>query len=167
MCDDAENKGDAEPDEYVRREEISKSNLHMAFPDNREISLLKIEELKAELDKRGLNKSGNKSTLVHRLRDAIASEQQSSQAVETDSTFITSPGNGQTSIQGTPNMEDIYSFIEIKVKDVCRLEIENLKSETTSSCSNETIASLREENNLLNGRIQELESRYESVTQEV
>ncbi|XP_067041134.1 leucine zipper protein 1-like [Acropora muricata] len=130
----------------------------MALPDNREISSLKIEELKAELDKRGLKKSGNKSTLVHRLRDAIVSEQQSSQAVESDSTFIASPVNGQTFIQGTPNMEDIYSFIEIKVKDVCRLEIEKLKLEASSSYS------LREENNLLNERIQELESRYESVT---
>ena len=66
----------------------------------------------------------------------------------------------------TPNVEDIYSFIEIKVKDVCRLEIDKLKLEASSSYSNETIASLREENNLLNARIQELESRYESVTQE-
>jgi len=99
----------------------------MALPDNREISSLKIEELKAELDKRGLKKSGNKSTLIHRLRDAIVSEQQSSQPVETDSTFIqASAVNGQTFIQGTPNMEDIYSFTEIKVKDVCRLEIESL-----------------------------------------
>ena len=166
VSDVAGNEGDAEPDENVRKEEIGNSNLHMALPDNREISSLKIEELKAQLDKRGLKKSGNKSTLVHRLRDAIVSEQQSSQAVETDSTFIGSPVNGQTFIQGTPNMEDIYSFIEIKVKDVCRLEIEKLKLEASSSYSNETIASLREENNLLNERIQELESRYESVTQE-
>ena len=128
----------------------------MALPDNREISSLKIEELKAELDKRGLKKSGNKSTLVHRLRDAIVSEQQNSQAIETDSTFIASP----------INVEDIYSYIEIKVKDVCRLEIERLKLEASSSYSNETIASLREENNLLNERIQELESRYESVREE-
>ena len=63
-------------------------------------------------------------------------------------------------------MQDIYSFIEIKVKDVCRLEIEKLKLEASSSYSNETIASLREENGLLNERIQELESRYESVREE-
>ena len=154
VSDDAQNEGDAEPDESVRRAEISKSNQQMAFPDNREISSLKIEELKAELDKRGLKKSGNKSTLVHRLRDAIVSEQQNSQ--ETDSTSIASP----------INVEDIYSFIEIKVKDVCRLEIERLKLEASSSYSNETIASLREENNLLNERIQELEFRYESVREE-
>ena len=107
VSDDAENEGDAEPDESVRRAEISKSNQHMALPDNREISSLKIEELKA-----------------------------------------------------------IYSFIEIKVKYVCRLEIERLKLEASSSYSNETIASLREENNLLNERIQELESRYERVREE-
>ena len=106
---------------------------------------MKIEELKAELDKRGLKKSGNKSTLdlVHRLRDAIVSEQQSSQAIETDSMFIASPVNGQTFIQGTPHVEDIYSFIEIKGKDVCRLEIEKLKLEASSSYSNETIASTK------------------------
>ena len=156
VSDDAENVGDAEPDESVRRAEISKSNQHMALPDNREISSLKIEELKAELDKRGLKKSGNKSTLVHRLRDVIVSEQQNSQAIETDSTFIASP----------ISVEDIYSYIEIKVKDVCRLEIERLKLEARSSYSNETIASLREENNLLNERIQELESRYKSVREE-
>ena len=98
VSDDAENEGDAEPDESVRRAEISKSNQHMALPDNREISSLKIEELKAELDKRGLKKSGNKSTLVHRLRDAIVSEQQNSQAIETDSTFIASPINVEDSI---------------------------------------------------------------------
>ena len=164
--DDAENEGDADLYENVRRAEISKSNLHLALPDNREILSLKIEELKAELDKRGLKKSGNKATLVHRLRDAIISEQHSSQAIETDSTFNESPVNGQTSIQGTPNVQDIYSFIEIKVKDVCRLEIEKLKLEASSSYSNETIASLREENGLLNERIQELESRYESVREE-
>ena len=145
VSDDAENECDAEMDENVRRAEISKSNLHLALHDNREISSLKIEELKAELDKRGLKKSGNKSTLdlVHRLRDAIVSEQQSSQAIETDSMFIASPINGQTFIQGTPHEEDIYSFIEIKVKDVCRLEIEKLKLEASSSYSNKTIASTK------------------------
>ena len=65
VSDVAENEGDAEPDESVRKEEIGNSNLHMAVPDNREISSSKIEELKAQLDKRGLKKSGNKSTLVH------------------------------------------------------------------------------------------------------
>ena len=63
-------------------------------------------------------------------------------------------------------MDDIYSFIEIKVKEVCRLEIENLKQEASASYSNETIASLREENNLLNIRLQELESCNESLREE-
>ena len=57
-------------------------------------------------------------------------------------------------------------LLEIKVKDICRLEIEKLKLEASSSYSNEAIASLREENNLLNERIQELESHYESVREE-
>ena len=32
VSDDAENEADAELDEYVRRSEISKSNLHLALP---------------------------------------------------------------------------------------------------------------------------------------
>ena len=57
---------------------------------------------------------------------------------------IESPANGEDN----PRVDDIYSFIEIKVKEVCRLEIEKLKQEASTSYSNETIASLREENNL-------------------
>ena len=148
---------DAEP----KRAETSKSDLHLALPDNKEISSLKIEELKAELDKRGLKKSGNKCTLVQRLRDAIVSEKLGLQTIETDTTFsqIESPANGQDN----PRVDDIYSFIEIKVKEVCRLEIEKLKQEASTSYSNETIASLREENNLLNIRLQELQSRNDSL----
>ena len=166
VSEDTESK--AEPNENLRRAEISKSDLHMALPDNKEISSLKIEELKAELDKRGLKKSGNKGTLVQRLRDAIVSEKLGSQIIETDTTYsqIESPANGQAFIQDTPRIDDIYSFIEIKVKEVCRLEVEKLKLEASTSYSNETIASLREENNLLNIRLQELESRYESVREE-
>ena len=66
----------------------------------------------------------NKCTLVQRIRDAIVSEKLGSQTIETDTTFsqIESPANGQDN----PRVDDIYSFIEIKVKEVCRLEIENL-----------------------------------------
>ena len=151
---------DAEP----KRAETSKSDLHLALPDNKEISSLKIEELKAELDKRGLKKSGNKCTLVQRLRDAIVSEKLGSQTIETDTTFsqMESPAYGQDN----QRVDDIYSFIEIKVKEVCRLEIEKLKQEASTSYSNETIASLREENNLLNIRLQELKSRNESLREE-
>ena len=41
----------AQPNENLRRAETSKSDLHLALPDNKEISSLKIEELKAKLDK--------------------------------------------------------------------------------------------------------------------
>ena len=161
-------ESETEPNENLRRAEISKSDLHVVLPDNKEISSLKIEELKAELDKRGLKKSGNKGTLVQRLRNVIVSEKLGSQIIETDTTYsqIESPANGQAFIQDTPRMDDIYSFIEIKVKEVCRLEVEKLKLEASTSYSNETIASLREENNLLNIRLQELESHYESVREE-
>ena len=101
---------------------------------------------------------------MQRIRDAIVSEKLGSQTIETDTTFsqIESPANGQDN----PRVDDIYSFIEIKVKEVCRLEIEKLKQETSTSYSNETIASLWEENNLLNIRLQELESRNESLREE-
>ena len=74
---------------------------------------------------------------------------------------IESPANGQDN----PRVDDIYSFIEIKVKEVCRLEIEKLKQEASTSYSNETIASLREDKNLLtsNIRLQELQSRNDSL----
>ena len=81
---------DAEPNENLTRAETSKSDhplAALALPDNKEISSLKIEELKAELDKRGYKKSGNKCTLVQRLRDAIVSEKLGSQTIETDTTF--------------------------------------------------------------------------------
>ena len=101
---------------------------------------------------------------MQRIPDAIVSEKLGSQTIETDTTFsqIESPANGQDN----PRVDDIYSFIEIKVKEVCRLEIEKLKQEASTSYSNETIASLWEENNLLNIRLQELESRNESLREE-
>ena len=128
-------ESEAEPNENLRRAEISKSDLHVVLPDNKEISSLKIEELKAELDKRGLKKSGNKGTLVQRLRNVIVSEKLGSQIIETDTTYsqIESPANGQAFIQDTPRMDDIYSFIEIKVKEVCRLEVKKLKLEASTS----------------------------------
>ena len=69
-------------------------------------------------------------------------------------------------IQDTLRVDDIYSFIKIKVKEVCRVEVEKPKLEASTSYSNETIASLQKENNLLNIRLQGLESRYESVKEE-
>ena len=121
---------DAEPNENLTRAETSKSDLHLALPDNKEISSLKIEELKAELDKRGLKKSGNKCTLVQRLRDAIVSEKLGSQTIETDTTFsqMEIPAYGQDN----QRVDDIYSFVEIKVKEVCRLEIEKFKQEAST-----------------------------------
>ena len=35
--------------------------------------------------------------------------------------------------------EDLYSFIEAKVKQICRFEIENLKSEASASYANELV----------------------------
>ena len=63
-------------------------------------------------------------------------------------------------------VDDIYPFIEIKVKEFCHLEIEKLKQEASTSYSNETIVSLQEENNQLNIRLQELQSRNDSLREE-
>ena len=44
MSEDAKNEADTEQNENVGRAEISKSDLHLALPDNKAISSLKIEE---------------------------------------------------------------------------------------------------------------------------
>ena len=62
--------------------------------------------------------------------------------------------------------QEIYSFIETKVREVCLHEIEKLKSEASSSYANETISSLQKENDTLKQRLQELESRHTSMKQE-
>ena len=62
--------------------------------------------------------------------------------------------------------QEIYSFIEAKVREVCRHEIEQLKSEASSSYANETISSLQKENDTLKQKLQELESRHTSMKQE-
>ena len=46
----------------------------LVFLNGKDIFSLKTEELKAELDKRGLKKSGYKCSLVERLRAAMTSE---------------------------------------------------------------------------------------------
>ena len=40
-------------------------------------------------------------------------------------------------------IEDLASFIEVKVKKVCLFEIDNLKSEASTSYANELIMSLQ------------------------
>ena len=62
--------------------------------------------------------------------------------------------------------QEIYLFIEAKVREVCRLEIEKLKSEASSFYANETISSLQKENDTLKQRLQELESRHTSMKQD-
>ena len=91
------------------------------------VSSLKTDELKAELYKRGLKRSGNKSVLIDRLRPAIQSQDHGSNAdMDKRETVWTCSNNKLT-------IEDLSSFIEAKVKDVCCFEIENLKSEASAS----------------------------------
>ena len=53
---------------------VREGDTGLVFLNGKDIFSLKTEELKAELDKRGLKKSGNKCTLVERLRAAMISE---------------------------------------------------------------------------------------------
>ena len=53
---------------------VGEGDTSLVFLNVKDIFSLKTEELKAELDKRGLKKSGNKCTLVERLRAAMISE---------------------------------------------------------------------------------------------
>ena len=53
---------------------VGEGDTGLVFLNGKDIFSLKTEELKAELNKRGLKKSGNKCTLVERLRAAMISE---------------------------------------------------------------------------------------------
>ena len=62
--------------------------------------------------------------------------------------------------------QELYSFIETKVREVCLHEIEKLKSEASSFYANENISSLQKENGTLKQRLRELESRHTSMKKE-
>ena len=62
--------------------------------------------------------------------------------------------------------EDLYSFIEANVKEICRLEIEHLKSEASASYANELVISLQNENKDLQDKLQELEFHHTILKQE-
>ena len=53
---------------------VTEDDTGLVFLNGKDIFSLKTEELKAELDRRGFKKSGNKCTLVERLRTALISE---------------------------------------------------------------------------------------------
>ena len=131
---------------------------------DKEISSLNTEALKAELNRRGLKKSGNKRTLEERLQAAKISEH-ISQAVGNDSKTSQvkeKSVNAQLFIQD----REIISFIEAKVREICCHEIEKLKAEASESYANETITSLQRENDTLKQRLQEMESGYASMKDE-
>lgn len=90
----------------------------LVFLNDRDIFSLKTEELKAELDKRGLKKSGKKCTLVERLRAAMMSEYIPPQSFENDHKHLQVK---EKTIKTNSYIEDreIHSLIESKVKEVC------------------------------------------------
>ena len=53
---------------------VTEGDTGLVFLNGKDIFSLKTEELKAELDRRGFKKSGNKCTLVERLRTALISD---------------------------------------------------------------------------------------------
>ena len=149
-----------EPSEYSMT--VGEGDTGLRFLNGKDIFSLKTEELKAELDKRGLKKSGNKCTLVERLRAAMISEH-ISQTFENDrkhSQVKKKPITRNSHIQD----QEIYSFIETKVREVCMME--KLKPEASSSYANETISLLQKENDTLKQKLHELESNHTGMKQE-
>ena len=132
------------------------------------VSSLKTDELKAELNKRGLKQSGNKSALIDRLRAAIQCNVQGDEPIERRSANagLEEREMGGTGFINKLTIEDLASFIEVKVKDVCRFEIDNLKSEASASYANKLIISLQNENKELKEKLQELESNHTILKQE-
>jgi len=55
------------------------------------IGTLKVAELKAELEKRNISKSGTKSVLVERLRQALTAEQEATENPENPDEEVTGP----------------------------------------------------------------------------
>ena len=89
------------------------------------ISSLKTEELKAELKKRGLKQSGNKSVLTDRLLAAIQSQDHGEESTETSRSDAVMDEHETACPCSNDKLtiDDLSSFIEAKVKEVCRFEI--------------------------------------------
>ena len=118
----------------------------MVLLNGKDITILKTEAIKVKLERTGLKKTGNKCTLVERLRAAIISERVS-QGVESESDSQ-KPQLKENTVKAQSFIQDqeIYLFIEAKVREVCCKEIENLKSEASTSYANETVKTLESEN---------------------
>ena len=145
---------------------VGESNPDQVLISGKEITSLKIEDLKTELDKRGLKKSGGKCTLVVRLRAAIMTERFPLRSeIDSAPAQTERPANtrGKSFISRSSITSVINSFIEAKGKEICCREIETLKSEASTSYASETIISLQNENDMLQQKLKELENRYESV----
>ena len=132
------------------------------------VSSLKTDELKAEINKRGLKRSGNKSVLIDRLRAAIQSQEHGEEPIERSSSNagMDEREAAWTFSNNKLTIEDLSFFIEGKIKEVCSFEIENLKSEASASYANELIISLQNENSELQKKLQKLESHHTILKQE-
>ena len=94
---------------------VEEGDTGLIFLNDKDIFSLKTEEVKAELDKRGLKKSGKKCTLVQRLRAAMTSEYISFENDHKHLQVKEKPIKTNSFIQD----HEIYSFIESKVEEVC------------------------------------------------
>ena len=126
------------------------------------VSSLKTDELKAELDKRGLKRSGNKSVLIDRLRAAIQSQVHDGEPIERSNSNagLDEREMAWTCSSDKLTVEDLSSFIEVKVKEVCRFEIDNPKSEASASYANKLIISLQKGKKEVQQKLQELKSHH-------
>ena len=89
------------------------------------VSCLKTDELKAELIKRGLKRSGNKSVLIDRLRAAIQSQDQGEEPIERSSSNA-DMGERLTAWSCSNNkliFEDFILLLNLKLKKSAALKL--------------------------------------------
>ena len=117
------------------------------------VSSPKTNELKAELNKRGLKRSGNKRLLIDRLLAAIQSQVHDGEPIERSN-----------SNAGLDEREMAWTCLVTSSQ--LSFEIDNLKCEASASYANELIMSLQKENKELQEKLQELESNHIILNQE-
>ena len=166
MCEDAGDEIDELEENGGLEMPTGKRVSDVVLLNGKDITTLKTEAIKVELKRRGLKKTGNKCTLVERLRAALISEHVS-QGVETESDSQ-KPHLKEKTVKAQSFIKDqeIYLFIEAKVREVCCKEIKNLKSEASTSYANEPLKLLRAKMTPSNKRLREMVSHCTSMKEE-
>ena len=171
---EAGHSSDTETDEAVESSDNESIDSVKSFLiHGHDLSLLKIDEIKFELGKRGLKKTGNKSLLLERLKEHISNHE-----VKPD----TETTHNIDKQQRNPDSEHqpYLSIFEKEIHDVkllFRNEIDNLRQEMLARSFAPTGGSLQEvftrinpevcklqaENRDLQLKLLELESRHQSL----